>query len=96
MQEDMNGMSNYTPRVNDRIQYKEHEGWVYCITDEYFTLEVATTLKQDDLVTMHKKHHVLIVVYNDQYQYCTYLGHRLSPYDDTLHQDIHPNVRQTI
>ena len=58
----MNGMTSYTPRLNDRIQYKEHEGWVYCITDEYFTLEVATTFKQDDLVTMHKKHHVLICV----------------------------------
>ena len=39
----------YTPRVvNDRVQYKEHEGWVYCITDEYFTLEVATTLNTEN------------------------------------------------
>ena len=74
---------NYEPRINDRVKWREHEGWVYSITDEYFTLEVATKLKEDDLVTMHKKHHVLILVFNEEFSNVTYLGHRLSQYDDT-------------
>ena len=36
----------YQPTVNDRVQWREHEGWVYTITEEYFTLEVATKLKE--------------------------------------------------
>ena len=35
----------YQPTVNDRVRWREHEGWVYTITEEYFTLEVATKLK---------------------------------------------------
>ena len=50
----------YQPTVNDRVQWREHEGWVYTITEEYFTLEVATKLKEDNLLPIHKKHHVLI------------------------------------
>jgi len=74
---------NYEPTINDRVKWREHEGWVYSITDEYFTLEVATKLKEDDLVTMHKKHHVLILVFNEEFSNVTYLGHRQSQYDDT-------------
>jgi len=74
---------NYEPTINDRVKWREHEGWVYSITDEYFTLEVATKLKEDDLVTMHKKHHVLILVFNEEFSNVTHLGHRQSKYDDT-------------
>ena len=42
----------YEPKLNDRVRFDDHEGWVYCITDEYFTLEIATKPKEDDLVTM--------------------------------------------
>ena len=74
----------YQPTVNDRVQWREHEGWVYTITDEYFTLEVATKPKEDDLVSMHKKHHVLLLVYRDRYNEVEYLGYRESIYHDTI------------
>ena len=74
----------YHPVINDRVKFKEHEGWVYCITNEYFTLEIATKPKEDDLVSMHKKHHVLIVVYKERYNEVEYLGHRQSIYHDTI------------
>jgi len=81
----------YSPKVNDRVRYvsryQEHEGWVYCITDDYFTLEVATKPKADDLVSMHKKHHVLIVVYNQFYNQIEYLGYRESIHHDTIITD---------
>ena len=73
----------YQPTVNDRVQWREHEGWVYIITDEYFTLEVATKPKEDNLLPIHKKHHVLILVFNNEYDNVVYLGHRQSQYDDT-------------
>ena len=73
----------YSPTINDRVKWREHEGWVYSITDQYFTLEVATKPKEDDLLPIHKKHHVLILVFNNEYDNVTYLGHRLSQYDDT-------------
>ena len=41
----------YQPTVNDRVQWREHEGWVYTITEEYFTLEAATKLKEDNSAT---------------------------------------------
>ena len=73
----------YQPTVNDRVRWREHEGWVYTITDEYFTLEVATKLKEDNLLPIHKKHHVLILVFNNEFNNVVYLGHRQSQYDDT-------------
>ena len=75
---------NYKPTVNDRVRFHEHEGWVYCITDQYFTLEIAVKDKADDLVTMHKKHHVLLVVYKERYDEVEYIGHRDSIYHDTI------------
>ena len=39
---------NYEPTINDRVKWREHEGWVYSITDQYFTLEVATKPKEDN------------------------------------------------
>ena len=73
----------YQPTVNDRVRWREHEGWVYTITEEYFTLEVATKLKEDNLLPIHKKHHVLILVFNNEFNNVVYLGHRQSQYDDT-------------
>jgi len=74
----------YHPKVNDRIRYQEHEGWVYFISDDYLTLEIATKPKEDDLVSMHKKHHVLLLVYKDRYNEVEYLGYRESIYHDTI------------
>jgi len=77
----------YHPKVNDRIRYQEHEGWVYFISDDYLTLEIATKPKEDDLVSMHKKHHVLLLVYKDRYNEVEYLGYRESIYHDTIITD---------
>ena len=73
----------YSPTINDRVKWREHEGWVYSITDKYFTLEVATKPKEDNLLPTHKKHHVLILVFNNEFNNVVYLGHRQSQYDDT-------------
>ena len=86
LQESKGRKAIYEPKLNDRVRFDDHEGWVYCITDEYFTLEIATKPKDDDLVSMHKKHHVLLVVYNNRYDEVEYIGHRDSIYHDTINQ----------
>tara|TARA_B100000902_G_scaffold390095_1_gene438426 strand:+ start:1931 stop:2167 length:237 start_codon:yes stop_codon:yes gene_type:complete len=73
----------YKPKVNDRVKYMEHTGWVYCITDQYFTLEISAKPMVDDAVSIHKKHHSLLVVYKERYHEVEYLGYRNSQYDDT-------------
>jgi hypothetical protein len=49
----------YTPRVNDRVKWRDDEGWVYCITDQYFTLEVSTKPMSEETAqhTKHRQHH---------------------------------------
>ena len=84
MQEDMNGMTNYTPKINDRIQWKDHEGWVYFICPEYFTLELSVRPKNDNQGSPHKKQHLLLLVYNRFYNEVQYLGKRKSIYHDSI------------
>ena len=54
----------YDPQINDYVKWNNHEGWVYFKGDEYITIEIGTNPKSDDLVPMHKKHHILLVCYN--------------------------------
>ena len=47
------------PRLNDYVSWRNVEGWVYFVTDEYLTIEISVKPKEDDLVPMHRKHHCL-------------------------------------
>ena len=67
---------NYEPTINDRVKWREHEGWVYSITDQDFTLEVATKPKEDNLVPMHKNHHILIVCHHWDWHELEYIKNR--------------------
>ena len=53
----------YEPRLNDYVSWRNVEGWVYFVTDEYLTIEISVKPKEDDLVPMHRKHHCLVVCY---------------------------------
>lgn len=55
---------NYVPKIDDYVKWRNIEGWVYFVDNEYITIEVGTKEKTDDLVPMHKKHHILIVCHN--------------------------------
>ena len=55
---------SYIPEVNDYVQWKQHEGWVYFKCDEYITIEIGTNDKNcQQLIngTHHKKDHILLV-----------------------------------
>jgi len=84
MQEVMSGMTNYTPTINDRVQWKDKEGWVYFICSDYFTLELSVKPKNDNQGSPHKKIHLLLVVYNRFYNEVQYLGKRATKYDDSI------------
>ena len=81
MQEDMSGMTNYTPTINDRVRWKDHEGWVYFICPEYFTLELGIRPKLDGQGSPHKKHHILLLVYNRYYTSILYTVQCMYIYD---------------
>jgi hypothetical protein len=74
----------YQPTINDRVQWKDKEGWVYFICSDYFTLELSVKPKNDNQGSPHKKIHLLLVVYNTFYNEVQYLGKRATKYDDSI------------
>lgn len=55
----------YVPEVDDYVVWKQKhfidEGWVYFKCSSYITIEVGTKDKPDELVSKHKKTHILVV-----------------------------------
>ena len=66
----------YIPRLNDYVSWRNVEGWVYFVDEEYLTIEIAVKPKADDLVPLHKNHHCLIVVQKFQYDELVYVNSR--------------------
>ena len=44
----------YIPRLNDYVSWRNVEGWVYFVTDEYLTIEISVKPKEDDLVPIQE------------------------------------------
>lgn len=72
---------SYTPRVDDYVKWRGTEGWVYFVDREYLTIEVGVKPKEDDLVPMHKKHHILIVCYYWDWHQLEYIKNRRGDID---------------
>jgi hypothetical protein len=66
----------YTPQLDDYVKWKGIEGWVYFVDPEYITIEVGTKEKIDNLVPMHKKHHILIVCHHWCWNEVKYIKNR--------------------
>ena len=83
----------YVPVINDRVRYKNMEGWVYCITDQYFTLEISTKpmTEPSSIHSPHRSHHCLLCVFTSFYDQVEYLGRRESIYHDTIINDTNKN-----
>ena len=41
----------YEPRLNDYVSWRNVEGWVYFVTDEYLTIEISVKPKDCLLYT---------------------------------------------
>ena len=78
---------SYVPKINDYVIWNHHgiihEGWVYFVDSAYITIETGVKPKHDNLVPMHKKHHILIVCYNKQWKELELIKTRKSNYDES-------------
>ncbi len=74
-------VAHYTPKVNDYVKWKNLEGWVYFRDDEYITIEIAVKEKKCTKGTNHKKDHILVVCYHNQWKDLEYVKSRASKYD---------------
>lgn len=77
----------YEPKVNDYVQWKHLEGWIYYIDDqkEYLTLEVGVKIKDEeniDCCPIHRKYHCLVLCYYHQWNELKYVKSRKSIYDE--------------
>ena len=66
----------YIPRLNDYVSWRNVEGWVYFVDEEYLTIEIAVKPKADDLVPLHKNHHCLIVCHTQFWDELEYVHSR--------------------
>jgi protoporphyrinogen oxidase len=73
---------HYNPKVNDYVKWKHMEGWVYFKDEEYISIEIAVKDKQCNKGTHHKKDHLLILCYHNQWHELEYITSRESVHDD--------------
>ena len=66
----------YIPRLNDYVSWRNVEGWVYFVDEEYLTIKIAVKPKADDLVPLHKNHHCLIVCHTQFWDELEYVHSR--------------------
>jgi hypothetical protein len=61
---------SYIPKVNDYVQWKNHEGWVNFVDEQHIAIERGTSSKKDikNGGTHHQKNHILLVCPNYQWK----------------------------
>ena len=77
----------YKPTVNDYVKWKNIEGWVYFVGDQYCTIEIGVKCKdRDDLkeCPIHEKIHCLVVCYAQEWDKLLYIGRRATQHDHEL------------
>ena len=63
-QQQMADHSEYIPRINDYVKWRNVEGWVYYVDFDHITIEISVRKKHPDDIAnfpLHKKHHCLVV-----------------------------------
>jgi hypothetical protein len=75
-------IAHYTPNVNDYVKWKDLEGWVYFKDDEYITIEILVKDKVCNKGSFHKKDHILVLCYHNQWKQLEYIKSRQSKYDE--------------
>ena len=73
----------YTPNLNDYVSFRQHEGWVYFVDEEYITIEIGVSEKKCRLTDdLHKMNHTLLVCYKQNWDELQYIRKRKSIYHD--------------
>jgi len=75
---------HYIPKVNDYVKWKHMEGWVYFKDEEYISIEIAVKDKLCNKGSFHKKDHLLILCYQNQWNQLEYVTSRESVYDTDM------------
>ena len=88
----------YVPKLNDYVAWTNSlgqvtEGWVYYCGDEHISIEVDVKEKPDELVSMHKKIHVLVVCYSWHWDELEYVKSRRNRNAETL-EDMEIYIRK--
>jgi len=73
---------HYNPKVNDYVKWKHMEGWIYFKDEEYISIEIAVKDKLCNKGTHHKKDHLLVLCYHNQWHELEYITSRESVHDD--------------
>lgn len=72
---------HYIPKVNDYVKWNNLEGWVYFKDEEYISIEIAVKDKACNKGSFHKKDHLLVLCYYNQWNQLEYVTSRESVYD---------------
>ena len=75
---------SYVPIVDDYVKWRNVEGWVYYVGEEYITIEVSVKDKPDNHVTFHRKVHCNVVCPNWNWDELKYVTNRRE--DDIVSQ----------
>ena len=81
-------VTHYTPKVDEYIRWKNLEGWVYFKDDAYVSIEIAVKDKVCNKGTHHKKDHLLVLCYHNQWNELEYVKTRQSKYDESNSVDV--------
>ena len=74
---------HYKPKVNDYVRWKNLEGWIYFKDDTYVSIEIAVKDKVCNKGSFHKKDHLLVLCYYNQWNDLEYVKSRQSKYDES-------------
>ena len=69
----------YVPKLDDYVEIDHMKGWVYCVLDEYFTLEIMVRKKSQESYQdsdIHRNDRCLVVVYREDWNRVKYLKSR--------------------
>jgi hypothetical protein len=72
---------HYKPKVDDYVRWKNLEGWIYFKDDAYVSIEIAVKDKVCNKGSFHKKDHLLVLCYYDQWNNLEYVKTRQSKYE---------------
>ena len=75
----------YTPIVNDYIKWRDVEGWVYFVGEQYCTIEIGVKCKDSENIKdcpIHEKVHCLVVCYTQHWNEIEYVKSRPSKHDN--------------
>lgn len=78
-------MTKYEPEVNDYVQWRNHQGWVYFKDEEHITIEIGVKDRPHCEYTknsLHCKDHILIVCQNWYWHELKYVKSRKSIYEE--------------